>query len=103
MKYLIPALPLLIGFALDAVFGDPYSMPHPIRLIGNLIAFLEKYYPEAFSKFNTWRRNPGGNCDIMLGRNSGNSAEDLLSYQSDSGNSGRKCYLLLYACSSLSA
>ncbi|MBE6876743.1 MAG: cobalamin biosynthesis protein CobD [Ruminococcus sp.] len=48
MKYLIPALPLLIGFALDAVFGDPYSMPHPIRLIGNLIAFLEKKFRKYF-------------------------------------------------------
>ena len=50
MKYLIPALPLLLGFAFDAVLGDPYSMPHPIRLIGNLIAYLEKYIRKHFHK-----------------------------------------------------
>lgn len=48
MKYLIPALPLILGFVLDAVFGDPYSMPHPIRVIGNLIAYLEKYIRKHF-------------------------------------------------------
>ena len=48
MKYLIPALPLIIGFALDAILGDPYSMPHPVRWIGNLIAFLEKYIRKHF-------------------------------------------------------
>ena len=42
MKYLIPALPLLIGFLLDALIGDPYSLPHPIRLIGRMIGALER-------------------------------------------------------------
>ena len=42
MKYLIPALPLLIGFLLDALIGDPYNFPHPIRLIGRMIAVLER-------------------------------------------------------------
>ncbi len=32
----------LIGFILDLIIGDPHSMPHPIRLIGNMIAFFEK-------------------------------------------------------------
>ncbi|MDE5565311.1 MAG: adenosylcobinamide-phosphate synthase CbiB [Oscillospiraceae bacterium] len=41
MKFLIPLLPLLFGFLLDALFGDPYRLPHPIRLIGTLIAKLE--------------------------------------------------------------
>ncbi len=30
-----------LGFLLDLVLGDPYCLPHPIRLIGNLIAWLE--------------------------------------------------------------
>lgn len=30
------------GFLLDLAFGDPHWLPHPIRLIGNWIAFLEK-------------------------------------------------------------
>ena len=36
------SLPLLFGFLIDCILGDPYSLPHPIRLIGSLIAGLEK-------------------------------------------------------------
>ena len=32
-KYLIIALPLLIGYLLDLIFGDPRSLPHPIRYL----------------------------------------------------------------------
>lgn len=32
----------LAGFLLDLLFGDPYWLPHPIRLIGSFIAFLER-------------------------------------------------------------
>jgi len=32
----------LAGFLLDLIWGDPYWMPHPIRLIGNLIGALDK-------------------------------------------------------------
>lgn len=31
-----------IGFIMDLLFGDPYWLPHPIRLIGKLIAGLDK-------------------------------------------------------------
>ena len=38
---------ILIAFTaaviLDSLIGDPYSMPHPIRLFGNSIAFVEKH------------------------------------------------------------
>lgn len=30
-----------IGFVMDLLFGDPYWLPHPVRLIGNLIAKLD--------------------------------------------------------------
>ena len=40
MKLIIPFLPILLGFLLDAILGDPYRMPHPVRLIGNLITAL---------------------------------------------------------------
>ncbi len=43
MNYLIPIIPLIIGFLLDALIGDPYSLPHPIRFIGRLISMLEKF------------------------------------------------------------
>ncbi len=42
MNFIIPAMPLVIGFLLDALIGDPHSLPHPIRLIGRLISALEK-------------------------------------------------------------
>lgn len=40
MKYHIMAF--VLGFLLDMFFGDPYWLPHPIRLIGNLITALER-------------------------------------------------------------
>lgn len=30
------------GFILDLIIGDPYSFPHPVKWIGNLIARLDK-------------------------------------------------------------
>ena len=42
MKNLLPALPVLLGFILDCIVGDPYNIPHPIKLIGSLISSLEK-------------------------------------------------------------
>lgn len=30
------------GFIIDLIIGDPYSLPHPIRLIGKLIAAFDK-------------------------------------------------------------
>ena len=35
------------GFLLDLLLGDPYWMPHPIRLIGTLIGSLEKKWNTA--------------------------------------------------------
>lgn len=48
MSFLIPVLPLVIGFMLDALIGDPYKLPHPIRLIGRLISALEKFVRSHF-------------------------------------------------------
>ena len=42
MSRLFAGLPLLLGFILDCIVGDPYSFPHPIRWIGSFIAFLER-------------------------------------------------------------
>ena len=49
MKILIAVIPLLAGFLLDCLLGDPYSLPHPIRLIGRLISSLEKWVRCRFS------------------------------------------------------
>ena len=53
MKNLIPALPLLIGFLLDMLIGDPYNLPHPIRLIGRLISALERTVRKKCSNLRT--------------------------------------------------
>ena len=42
MRFLIPVIPMILGFILDSFIGDPYNLPHPIRLIGKMISFLEK-------------------------------------------------------------
>jgi adenosylcobinamide-phosphate synthase len=34
--------PLIIGYILDLLLGDPEKMPHPVRLFGNLISAGEK-------------------------------------------------------------
>ncbi len=33
---------IVVGFILDLLIGDPYSMPHPIKVFGNIIAYGEK-------------------------------------------------------------
>jgi len=35
-------LSIIIGFFLDLIIGDPYSMPHPIKVYGHAIAYGEK-------------------------------------------------------------
>lgn len=42
MKLIISVLPIFIGAVLDLILGDPYSLPHPVRLIGRMISCFEK-------------------------------------------------------------
>ena len=35
---------LILAYVLDLIFGDPYSFPHPVKFIGNMIARLEKFF-----------------------------------------------------------
>lgn len=49
MEALMPAIPILAGFALDLILGDPYNFPHPVRLIGALISSLENKMRKLFS------------------------------------------------------
>ena len=43
-------VPLLVGFTLDSIIGDPYRMPHPIRLFGNAIAFCDTRFNQGLHK-----------------------------------------------------
>ena len=40
--YLIPILPLLLGWGADLLFGDPERLPHPIVWFGKLISCCEQ-------------------------------------------------------------
>ena len=45
-----PILPILIGFGIDCVLGDPHSLPHPVVLIGKTISALECVLRRIFAK-----------------------------------------------------
>ena len=51
-------LPLLIGFGIDCVLGDPHSLPHPVVLIGKTISALECVL----------RRRARGGCGAVVDR-----------------------------------
>ena len=63
MKYSI--LALIIGFTLDLIFGDPRWLYHPICVIGNLIAFLEKRIRKLFPKSEKGEL-AGGTLEVLL-------------------------------------
>lgn len=42
MKLIVLTMPLVAGFIIDCILGDPYRLPHPVRAIGSFIAFMEK-------------------------------------------------------------
>lgn len=50
MSFWEACVPLLAGFLLDQVLGDPPNWPHPVRWVGRLIRLLEpfvrKFFPE---------------------------------------------------------
>lgn len=46
----ITILAVAIGYLLDLCFGDPYWLPHPIRLVGKLIKITEKILRMIFPK-----------------------------------------------------
>ena len=50
MSSFIYASPIMIGFIIDLFLGDPYSLPHPVRLIGTLIARLEMTVRKRFER-----------------------------------------------------
>lgn len=40
------------SYILDLIIGDPYSFPHPVRFIGNLIRFIENKIRKIFKSNN---------------------------------------------------
>ena len=54
-----------IGFVLDALFGDPHWLPHPVVLIGKWISFLEKQHRRLFPKTPGGER-AGGTVLVLL-------------------------------------
>lgn len=58
-------IPLLAGFVLDLLFGDPRRLYHPVCLIGNLISFLEKRIRNRFPKTPKGERM-GGLLEVLL-------------------------------------
>ena len=54
-------LPLLIGFGIDCVLGDPHSLPHPVVLIGKTISALECVLRRIFAA----RRARGGRGAVV--------------------------------------
>ena len=51
---------LILGFFLDLLIGDPHSIPHPVVLIGKLIAFGEKAMRALFPKTPWGEKLAGG-------------------------------------------
>ena len=71
-------LPLLIGFGIDCVLGDPHSLPHPVVLIGKTISALECVLRRIFAK--TPR---GAVVDRRISRGGGARAASVFVRQSE--------------------
>src|SRR5688572_24682575 len=50
-KALLLILPLLLGYMLDLLLGDPEWLPHPVRLFGNAIYRGEKWMNKGNFRF----------------------------------------------------
>lgn len=64
MKYHIWAF--FFGFLLDLLVGDPYWMPHPIRLIGGLITGLERRLRKVSENRNNKKEQKRGVVLVMI-------------------------------------
>ncbi len=87
MKYHIMAF--FLGFLLDLLFGDPYFLPHPIRLIGSLIAKIEKCFLGKNKNRNEKRKLRQGVCMVIIVLFSTMTAATLILFLAYSMN----CYL----------
>lgn len=69
---------LLLAFLLDCIVGDPHWMPHPIRWIGRLIAWLEKGLRPCFPATKGGERIAGVLEVLLVLLISGGAAAGLL-------------------------
>ena len=44
LSFSIFTVPLIIGYVLDLIFGDPRKLPHPIVAFGNIIGWCERHF-----------------------------------------------------------
>ena len=44
LSFSIFTVPLIIGYLLDLIFGDPRKLPHPIVAFGNIIGWCERHF-----------------------------------------------------------
>ena len=44
LSFSIVIVPLIIGYLLDLIFGDPRKLPHPIVAFGNIIGWCERHF-----------------------------------------------------------
>ena len=63
---------VLAGCVLDALIGDPHSLPHPVCAIGSLIQRLERFFRGLFGKGER-AREAGGDVYGSLGPGSDGS------------------------------
>ncbi|MEE0954964.1 MAG: CobD/CbiB family cobalamin biosynthesis protein, partial [Eubacterium sp.] len=59
-------LPVVLGFLVDQVLGDPHSLYHPVQLIGKYIDFFEKIFRSALPKTKKGERAGGTLCAIFV-------------------------------------
>ncbi len=59
-------LAIVIGYILDLYIGDPHSFPHPVRMIGNLISWLEKILHPANKKADERKEQFAGAILVCL-------------------------------------
>lgn len=57
--YAVIIIPLVIGYLLDLVFGDPRKLPHPIVAFGNIIGWCER-------RFNKGEHKKRNGCLVAI-------------------------------------
>lgn len=56
---IVVVLALCVGFVLDALFGDPHFLWHPVQGIGKLIEWMEKLLFSLFHLSSEWEKDKG--------------------------------------------